>query len=179
MNNWYARQITSADELAQAFTDRHAERLTGFIRDIIIATAAKRMGPGGYAIANEHAPGWSKQTIGRLAALSAMPENLITNPETPLGVFWLILQNVKPPESFDIMQKAQDEGWTIPKAKKKLDIETVRESRLAKMEAELDGLRKERQKIEGLISEVHSFGGDLVKGIRTLLARLRRAEGNG
>lgn len=128
MNDWYGRKIESADDLAQAWTDRHAERLAGFIRDIILATAAKHMGPGALEHAGQHAPGWSRQTINRLAELSRMPEGVITNPETPLGVFWLILQNTVPgDETPAVMRRAQAEGWNIPKCKKELGLKEERE----------------------------------------------------
>lgn len=122
IDNWLHRKIESADDLAQAFTDRHAERLAGFLRDIIIAARAKRMGPGALEHAGQHSPGWSQQTINRLAALTAMPEGVITNPETPLGVFWLIIQNTTPGETPDMLRRAQAEGWNIPKCKEELGL---------------------------------------------------------
>jgi len=81
--DWYGREIKTQNDLAQAFTDRHWERLTGLIRDIILAAHAQKWGLAAMIDAGVHSPGWSPQTIDRLAKLSAMPQELITNPETP------------------------------------------------------------------------------------------------
>jgi len=121
---------------------------------------------------------YKTNTIKKLAAMRGLPDDAI-DLELPVGTYWVAIQHhAKPVDAIAFLkQQAIPEQMSPAEAKRALGVEVVRESRLAKLEAELDQLRNERQEIAAwLVNEVHDFGSDIVKGVRMLLERLREVQ---
>jgi len=166
-----------ADGLLQDASNDYQLRLAVLFNEIGIAARAVQMGPGMIGpIASElH---YSATTVRRLSMLHDFPPELI-DIDFKIGAYWAAINHAGAPVQF-IRDVMLPERLTTPKAvKERLGVEVVRESRLAKIEAELDSLHQERQEIAAwLINAVDGFGSNLVEGVKMLLAKLREAEGN-
>jgi len=166
--------IFDLDALQQRAAENAMARLALWLDAIRISAAATEMGPGAKSSVAEYLK-YTTTTVGRLAAMIDLPDDCI-DLELPLGTYWVALLHADAPVEF-LRQHAIPNKWSPAEAKRALGVEVVRESRLNKLEAELDQLREERQEITAwLINEVHDFGSDIVKGVRLLLQRLREAE---
>jgi hypothetical protein len=166
------------DALEQRAANNGIRRLSDLMDAIGIAATAVVMGPGAVASIASHLK-YSKNTVKKLAAMHDLPEDCIDLCLKP-GTYWAILlyadeAGIAPVEF--IRNHAIPEQMTPAEAKRAMGIEVIRESALDKLNEELDTLRQERQEIESLISEIHSFGDNLIGGVKTLLMRLRKAEG--
>jgi hypothetical protein len=134
-----ADEIRSAEDLAQRFSDRRAERWEGFLRDCILAHIADGLGAEGRNLASNEA-GWSPQTIARMAMLldARVPESLF-NPDLPLGVYWQVWNSDLPREGkvddagnivelgkVVLTAKAIKEGWSVADVKEAMGLEAER-----------------------------------------------------
>ena len=121
-------QITSTDDLEQAFEDRRTLRLVGFLYDIRLAAVADGMGPRGRDAASSSS-GWSPQTITRLARLPELQEQLLT-PDLALGVYWYVLvtkaDDLTPAEQAETLTWAINNGASVADVKQHLGDEPER-----------------------------------------------------
>jgi hypothetical protein len=173
--------MSELDALQQRAADNSLARLALLLDAIEISAQAADLEEEGkkeYAGARrtiaEHLK-YSTNTVTKLAAMHALPDDCIDLNLKP-GTYWVVLLHADAPVEF-LRQRAIPEQMTPGQAKKALGVEVVRESRLTRLEAELDKLREERQEIAAwLINEVQGFGSDIVEGVRMLLERLRQVE---
>ena len=166
--------MSKLDALQQRAADNSVARLALLLDAIEISAAATDMGPGAKRTIAEHLK-YATNTVTKLAAMHDLPDDCIDLNLKP-GTYWVVLLHADAPVEF-LRQQAIPEQMSPAEAKRALGVVAVRESRLAKLEAELDQLREERQEIAAwLINEVHDFGSDIVKGVRMLLERLRKVE---